>query len=90
MEDDENTSYFRWALGELDAREQTVIEQLYVDGYTWSSILSETGEEMTTGAIDKAKKRGLEKMAKLISNKKHDVSIYDFYASEERGTEKRE
>lgn len=74
-DDDENTSYIRWALSELDERERTVIEQLYVDGYTWSTILSEAGEEMSVGAIDKARKRGLEMMTRLILKKKTEVQF---------------
>lgn len=73
---EEDTRYkalIKWGLTQLEGRTQSVMEQLYVEGYCWDQIETESGRTLANGSVGNERIKGLKQLTLIISKKKKEL-----------------
>lgn len=73
--DEESTAFFRWSLSKLDDRAQSIMRQLYIEGYAWDSIENNYGDPVPVGTVGRIRKQSIERMALEISEKRAELGM---------------
>ena len=73
---EEDTRYkalIKWGLTQLEGRAQSVMEQLYVEGYCWDQIETESGRTLANGSVGNERSKGLKQLTLIITKKKKEL-----------------
>ena len=73
---EEDTRYkalIGWGLTQLEGRTQSVMEQLYVDGYCWDQIETKSGRTLANGSVGNERLKGLKQLTLIITKKQKEL-----------------